>query len=292
MAREPRFLRGMLLLLGLASLFLMPPSILASQTRVPCPSCGMYVGLQDRDGTFLCNCGNKIDLPAIVSEKAIHLQPFQEVSPAKAGEQGCLSCHEGIGVIQPQDGLHSVDRWERKRVRRLDEDVSVGAGRHERKGPASSNDASQVRVDLLHRVRRLSRHDDPKVDVERAASTHTPRYTRNPRPRTVLVVADQAPRRTHLQEVLPDPPLSGCDHLHDRIRRRGLHRRATTPSLGRWADGHDPVRGRTTEGQRCRGTKPSSEQVQPMLFTQAGLPVPYGRRRMAPDRDPDESERP
>ena len=102
MIREPRFLRGMLLLLGLTSLFFIPPSILESQTGVPCPSCGMFVGLQDREGTFLCNCGHEVDLRAIVSEKAAHLQPFQQVSPAKAGEQGCLSCHEGIDVIHPK----------------------------------------------------------------------------------------------------------------------------------------------------------------------------------------------
>jgi len=37
-----------------------------------------------------------------VSEKAAHLQPFREVSKALAGEQGCLSCHEGIGIIHPK----------------------------------------------------------------------------------------------------------------------------------------------------------------------------------------------
>jgi len=96
-------------------------------------------------------------------------------------------------------------------------------------------------------------------------------------------------------------PASSNDPSHSRVvlhcglpclyRSRFL-RPATGGALGRRADGHDPVGGRATNGQCGRGTRPSPDQVRPVPFSQAGLPVPQARRGVATDCGPDAGERP
>ena len=53
-------------------------------------------------GTVRCKCGAEIDAAAILSRKAEHLKRYAEVAPSAAQERGCLSCHEGIAIINPK----------------------------------------------------------------------------------------------------------------------------------------------------------------------------------------------